>query len=80
MDDRDPLNGTISSVRLANAIRQRGLRHEYNVPGKGAPIVVYGRNPNSSPQEKHYPSTGIILGLTAVREERRGALPLAKSY
>ena len=67
-------------VLLANAIRQRGLRHEYKVPGKGAPIVVYSKNPSGSPQGKHYPSTGIILGLTAVREERRGALPLLKLY
>jgi hypothetical protein len=67
-------------VLLANAIRQRGLRHEYKVAGKGAPIVVYSKNPIGSPQEKHYPSTGIILGLTAVREERPGALPLLKLY
>ncbi|MBV8278593.1 MAG: hypothetical protein JO170_25500 [Verrucomicrobia bacterium] len=48
-------------VLLANAIRQRGLRHEYNVPGKGAPIVVYGRNPNSNPQENIIPAPASFL-------------------
>jgi len=47
-------------VLLANAIRQRGLRHEYKVQGKGTPLIVYGKNPDSSPQEKHYPITGIV--------------------
>ena len=67
-------------VILANSIRQRGLRHEYKIAGKGTPLVVYAKNPEISPQEKHYPSTGITLGLTAVKEERRGQVPLLKLY
>src|SRR5258708_37884150 len=67
-------------VILANSIQQRGLRHEYKIAGKGTPLVVYAKNPEISPQEKHYPSTGITLGLTAVKEERRGQVPLLKLY
>lgn len=67
-------------VLLANTIRQWGLRHEYKVPGEGTPLVVYSKNPERIPQEEHYPSTGIVLGLTAVREERRGSVPLLKLY
>ena len=67
-------------VFLANSLRQRGLRHEYKITGKGAPLVVYAKNPESTPQEKHYPSTGITLGLTAVKEERPGRVPLLKLY
>ena len=47
---------------------QRGLRHEYNVPGEGTPLVVFSENPARTPEEKRYPATGIVLGLTAVRE------------
>ena len=67
-------------VILANSIHQRGLRHEYKVEGKGTPLVVYAKNPETSPQEKHYPSFGITLGLTAVKEERPGQVPLLKLY
>jgi pimeloyl-ACP methyl ester carboxylesterase len=67
-------------VILANSIRQRGLRHEYKIAGKGTPLVVYTKNPEISPQEKHYPNTGITLGLTAVKEERPGQVPLLKLY
>src|SRR6266478_4306660 len=42
-------------VFLANSLRQRGLRHEYKITGKGTPLVVYAKNPDSTPQEKHYP-------------------------
>jgi pimeloyl-ACP methyl ester carboxylesterase len=67
-------------VLLANSLRQRGLRQEYKITGKGIPLVVYAKNPERTPQEKHYPSTGITLGLTAVKEERLGELPLLKLY
>jgi pimeloyl-ACP methyl ester carboxylesterase len=67
-------------VLLANAVRQRGLQHEYKIAGKGTPLIVYSKNPVSIPREEHYPSTGIVLGLTAVREERRGSVPLLKLY
>ncbi len=67
-------------VLLANAVRQRGLQHEYKIAGKGTPLIVYSKNPESIPQEKHYPTTGIVLGLTAVRENRRGTVPLLKLY
>jgi hypothetical protein len=67
-------------VLLANAVRQRGLQHEYKIAGKGTPLIVYSKNPERIPQEDHYPSTGIVLGLTAVREERRGSVPLLKLY
>src|SRR5260370_39624461 len=65
---------------MANSIRQRGLRHEYKVAGRGTPLVVYAKNPEISPQENHYPTSGITLGLTAVKEERRGQVPLLKLY
>jgi pimeloyl-ACP methyl ester carboxylesterase len=67
-------------IILANSIRQRGLRHEYKIAGKGTPLVVYAKNPEISRREKHYPSTGITLGLTAVKEDRRGQGPLLKLY
>ena len=67
-------------IILANSIRQRGLRHEYRIAGKGTPLVVYAKNPEISPQEKHYPSFGITLGLTAVKEEHPGQVPLLKLY
>jgi pimeloyl-ACP methyl ester carboxylesterase len=67
-------------VLLANSIRQRGLHHEYKIEGKGTPLVIYTRNPQSNPQEKHYPSTGIALGVTAVKEERADHVPLLKLY
>jgi hypothetical protein len=59
-------------VFLANSIRQRGLRHEYKIAGKGTPLVVYSRNPDITQKEKHYPTSGITLGLTAVKEGRLG--------
>ena len=68
------------NVFLANSLRQWGLRHEYKIIGQGTPIVVYSRNPHSTPKEKHYPSSGIVLGLTAVKEDRPGQLPLLKLY
>ena len=67
-------------VFLANSLRQRGLRHEYKINGIGTPLVVFSRNPEVTPKEKHYPSTGIVLGLTAVKEDRPGQLPLLKLY
>jgi hypothetical protein len=67
-------------VMPANSIHQRGLRHEYKIAGKGTPLIVYAKNPEISPQEKHYPSFGITLGLTAVKEERPGQVPLLKLY
>jgi pimeloyl-ACP methyl ester carboxylesterase len=67
-------------VFLANSLRQRGLSHEYKITGKGTPLVVYAKNPDSTPQDKHYPSTGITLGLTAIKEERPGHVPLLKLY
>jgi len=50
-------------IWLANSIHERGLRHEYKIAGKGTPLVVYDHNPGSTPQEKHYPSSGIVLGI-----------------
>jgi pimeloyl-ACP methyl ester carboxylesterase len=67
-------------IFLANALRQRGLHHEFKIKGQGTPLVVYSKNPESTPKEKHYPPTGIVLGLTAVKEERPGQLPLLKLY
>ena len=67
-------------VFLANSLRQRGLRHEYKIIGKGTPLVVYSRNPDITPKEKHYPYSGIVLGLTAVKEDRPGQVPLLKLY
>jgi len=67
-------------IILANSIRQRGLRREYKIAGRGTPLVVFAKNPEISPQEKHYPSFGITLGLTAVKEERPGQVPLLKLY
>jgi hypothetical protein len=37
-------------VLLANSLRQRGLRHEYKITGKGTPLVVYAKNPNRTLQ------------------------------
>jgi hypothetical protein len=56
------------------------LRHEYKIIGKGTPLVVYSRNPDITPKEKHYPYSGIVLGLTAVKEDRPGQVPLLKLY
>jgi len=67
-------------VFLANSLRERGLRHVYKINGIGTPLVVYARNPEVTPQEKHYPQSGIVLGLTAVKEDRPAQLPLLKLY
>jgi pimeloyl-ACP methyl ester carboxylesterase len=67
-------------VFFANSLRERGLRHVYKINGIGTPLVVYARNPEVTPQEKHYPRAGIVLGLTAVKEDRPGQLPLLKLY
>jgi pimeloyl-ACP methyl ester carboxylesterase len=67
-------------VFLANSLRERGLRHVYKINGIGTPLVVYARNPEVTPREKHYPHSGIVLGLTAVKEDRPAQLPLLKLY
>jgi len=67
-------------VLLADSIRQRGLRHEFKIEGKGTPLVVFAKNPKTTPEEKHYPSSGIALAITAVKEERREKVPLLKLY
>ena len=65
---------------LADSIRQRGLRDEFKIGGKGTPLVVFAKNPRSTPEEMHYPYGGIALAITAVKEERRGKVPLLKLY
>jgi len=67
-------------VLLADSIHEKGLRHEYKVAGRGTPLVIYDKNPESTPQEEHYPANGIVLGLTAVEESRPGQLPVLKLY
>ena len=67
-------------VLLANSIRQCGLRHEYKQPGKGTPLVVFAKNPEITPEQKHYPQIGVALGITAVKEVRAGQIPLLKLY
>ncbi|MBV8277864.1 MAG: alpha/beta hydrolase [Verrucomicrobia bacterium] len=67
-------------VLLADSIHEKGLRNEYKVAGKGTPLVIYRKNPESTPQEKHYPSSGIVLGLTAVKETPPGGPPVLKLY
>jgi hypothetical protein len=42
-------------VFLADSLRQCGLRHEYKIIGKGTPLIVYSKNPEITPKEKHYP-------------------------
>jgi pimeloyl-ACP methyl ester carboxylesterase len=65
---------------LADAIRQHGLHHEYRVAGTGTPLVVYARNPHLTEKEKHYPTTGITLSVTAVKERRPGQVPVLRIY
>jgi hypothetical protein len=67
-------------VLLANSIHVKGLRHDYKIAGKGTPLVIYEKNPESTPEEKQYPNSGIVLGITAVEKTRRGQLPLLKLY
>ena len=67
-------------ILLADSIHEKGLRHEYKVAGKGTPLVIYNQNPEITPEEKHYPHSGIVLGLTAVKEDRPGRPPLLKLY
>jgi pimeloyl-ACP methyl ester carboxylesterase len=67
-------------VYLANSLRQHGLRHIYKISGIGTALVVYSRNPELTAKEKHYPQSGIVLGLTAVKEDRPRQLPLLKLY
>jgi pimeloyl-ACP methyl ester carboxylesterase len=67
-------------VLLANSIQVKGLRHDYKIAGKGTPLVIYEKNPESTPEEKHYPNGGIVLGITAVEKTRRRQLPLLKLY
>jgi pimeloyl-ACP methyl ester carboxylesterase len=67
-------------VLLANSIRQIGLRHEWKMAGQGTPLVVYTKNPEQTPKDHHYPTSGITLGITAVKETRPGQVPLLKLY
>jgi pimeloyl-ACP methyl ester carboxylesterase len=67
-------------VLLANRIHQFGLRHEWKMAGQGTPLVVYTKNPEQTPKERHYPTSGITLGITAVKEARPGQVPLLKLY
>ena len=67
-------------VLLANSIHETGLRNDYKIAGKGIPLVVYTKNRRSTPKEQHYPSSGIVLGITAVEEARPGQVPLLKLY
>ena len=67
-------------VLLANSIHESGLRDEHKIAGKGTPLVVYTKNRRSTPKERHYPSSGIVLGITAVKEARPGQVPLLKLY
>src|ERR1700739_4731643 len=67
-------------VLLANRIHQIGLRHEYKTAGGGTPLGVYTKNPEQTPKERHYPTSGITLGITAVKETRPGQVPLLKLY
>src|SRR5246127_3929905 len=67
-------------ILLADSIRQKGLRHEYRIAGQGTPLAIYSKNPESSLKEQHYPTTGISLGVTAVKEESLGQVPLLKLY
>src|ERR1700736_2927844 len=67
-------------VLLANSIREKGLRNEYKIAGKGTPLVVYTKNPEHTPEERHYPTSGITLGITAVKETRPRQVPLLKLY
>jgi pimeloyl-ACP methyl ester carboxylesterase len=67
-------------VLLANSIRQIGLRHEWKMAGQGTPLVVYTKNPEQTPKDHHYPTSGITLGITAVKEARPGQVPLLKLY
>jgi pimeloyl-ACP methyl ester carboxylesterase len=67
-------------VLLANSIREMGLRNEYKIAGTGTPLVVWTKNRRSTPKERHYPSSGIVLGITAVKETRPGQVPLLKLY
>jgi hypothetical protein len=66
-------------VFLADSLRQCGLRHEYKIIGKGTPLVVYSRNPEITPKEKHYPTSGIVIGLTAVKEKPPMARAITKA-
>src|SRR5260370_2211028 len=67
-------------IWLANSVHERGLRHEYKIAGKRTPLVAYDHNPGNTPQEKHYPTSGIVLGITAVEEQRPRTIPLLKLY
>jgi pimeloyl-ACP methyl ester carboxylesterase len=67
-------------ILLANSIHQIGLRHEWKMAGRGTPLVVRTKNLRQTPEERHYPTSGITLGITAVKEERPGQVPLLKLY
>jgi hypothetical protein len=53
-------------VLLEDSIRQGGLHKESKISGKGTPLVVYAENPRTTPEESHYPASGIALAITAV--------------
>jgi pimeloyl-ACP methyl ester carboxylesterase len=69
-----------NTVLLADSIHQKGLHSEYRTAGKGTPLVTYAKNPDKTPEERHYPTSGLVLGITAVEEKRRGQVPLLKLY
>jgi pimeloyl-ACP methyl ester carboxylesterase len=69
-----------NTVLLADSIHQRGLYKEYETSGKGTPLVTYAKNPDKTPEELHYPTSGLVLGITAIEEKRRGQVPVLKLY
>jgi hypothetical protein len=66
---------TYNRVLLADSIRQRGLRSDYKIAGKGTPLVVYAKNPETMPEEKHYPPSWYCFGITAVERNVEGKCP-----
>src|SRR5258708_37459051 len=62
-------------IWLANAIHERGLRHEYKIAGKGTPLVVYDHSPGSRAQGGEGGGGGGGVGITAVEEQRPGQIP-----
>src|SRR5258707_1588281 len=67
-------------VWLANSTGEECLGNEYKLAGKGTPVVAHKKNRHSTPKEQHYPSSSIVLGITAVKETRPRQVPLLKLY
>jgi hypothetical protein len=66
---------TYNRVLLADSIRQRGLRSDYKIAGKGTPLVVYAKTRKLCRRKNTIRRASIAFGITAVERNVEGKCP-----